>query len=492
MRVVLINMRTSYIMSIPFGITYLGAVLREHGYEVKLYDVYPDDDTNKIIKELLDSFIPDLIGISVLTTNFFSAKSFISDLKNNFPRAIFCAGGIHPTVRPRETVEVMGLDFVVIGEGENTLLKVCERLKKSKDLSGLKGIAFGSGDDFYINFEIDIVSDLDSLPFPARELLPVDRYLIPPGYIRSHFLNRVMSILTSRGCPAKCTFCNSSSIFHNRVRRRSVNNVMGEITYFVHYYNLDGIYFHDETFATDHKWAKNLCRQMQPLGLKWGCQSRVNLVNDDILQAMKDAGCIQIDFGIESASKNMLKSLKKGTTPEQAMNALRLTKKYNIKSFASFMLGLPGETEEDMIENVRFLSRIKPNFTYFNLYTPFPGTEATEIAIRDGVLPPDFFHRNYDMLLETVPLVNLSSVPTETVIKYHRKLRNMVFLNNYLGVLNKNNICLIIEVLYYFLLSPRVVFKSVSGFIKNRNIENFIFCIFSNYQKQKMRKNKKS
>src|SRR3989338_4161172 len=111
MRVVLINMRTSYIMSIPFGITYLGAVLREHGYEVKLYDVYPDDDTNKIIKELLDSFIPDLIGISVLTTNFFSAKSFISDLKNNFPRAIFCAGGIHPTVRPRETVEVMGLDF---------------------------------------------------------------------------------------------------------------------------------------------------------------------------------------------------------------------------------------------------------------------------------------------------------------------------------------------------------------------------------------------
>ncbi|GER94628.1 hypothetical protein A45J_2392 [hot springs metagenome] len=226
MKVVLINMRTSYIMSIPFGITYLGAVLLQKGHEVRLYDVYPDDNTDKIVQELSQNFTPDLIGFSVLTTNFHRARTFTASLKKHFPNAIFCAGGIHPTVRPVETLDKMGLDFVVIGEGENVLVKVCDVLGRSNDLSGIKGIAFKNKSELYINDEIDVVNDLDSLPFPARELLPVSRYLIPPGYIRSHFLRRVMSVLTSRGCPAKCTFCNSSSIFHNRIRRRSVDNVM--------------------------------------------------------------------------------------------------------------------------------------------------------------------------------------------------------------------------------------------------------------------------
>lgn len=485
MKVILINMRTSYIMSIPFGITYLGAVLRQNGYEVRLYDVYPDDDTEKIIQELYKDFIPDLIGFSVLTTNFFRAKSFAAVLKRHFPKAIFCAGGIHPTVRPVETIEKMGLDFVVIGEGENVLLKVCDALESSKGLLGIKGIACRDKSDFYINRELYIVSDLNSLPFPARELLPVSRYLIPPGYIRSHFLNRVMSILSSRGCPAKCTFCNSSSIFHNRIRRRSVNNVMEEIRYLIKKYCIDGIYFHDETFTMNPEWISDLCSEMKPLGLRWGCQTRVTLVDEQLLGIMKEAGCIQIDFGIESAAKRVLKSIKKGSNPEQAMRALELTKKAGIKSFASFMIGLPGETKEDMHENVNFLRRVKPDFTYFNLYTPFPGTEATEIAIKEGKLSEDYFSRDYDMLNETIPLVNLSAEPTEILIHYHKKLRNMVFLKNYTGVLTGNNLKMIMEAFFYFLMSPSILFKSFTELIRNRNIEKFIFSIFSNYQQRK-------
>lgn len=482
MKVVIINMRTSYIMSIPFGITYLGAVLRQKSHEVRLYDVYPDDNTDKIVQELSKDFTPDLIGFSVLTTNFHRARTFAASLKKHFPKAIFCAGGIHPTVRPVETLEKMGLDFVVIGEGENVLVKVCDVLGRSNDLSGIKGIAFKNKSGLYINDEIDVVNELDSLPFPARELLPVSRYLIPPGYIRSHFLRRVMSVLTSRGCPAKCTFCNSSSIFHNRIRRRSVDNVMKEINYLVRHYSLDGIYFHDETFTMNSEWVKELCVELKPLRLKWGCQTRVTLVSEELLTLMKNAGCIQIDFGIESASKRVLKSIKKGTSPELAMKALELTKRSGIKSFASFMIGLPGETEDDMLENIKFLKKIKPDYTYFNLYTPFPGTEAAEVAIKEGKLPEDYFSRDYDMLLETVPLVNLSAEPAETVMRYHKKLRNMVFLKNYMGVLTRNNILLIMEALLYFLMSPSALSKASSEFLKNRNIEKFIFSIFSNYQ----------
>ena len=147
------------------------------------------------------------------------------------------------------------------------------------------------------------------------------------------------------------------------------------------------------------------------------------------------------------------------------------------------MVGLPGETEEDLIENINFLKKTKPDFTYFNLFTPFPGTEAAEIAIKEGKLSEDYFSRDYDMLLETKPLVNLSTMSTETVIRYHSKLRNMVFLKNYLGVLTINNMKVIVEAVFVFLLSPSVMFKSVLELMKTKNIEKFVFSLFSNYQR---------
>jgi radical SAM superfamily enzyme YgiQ (UPF0313 family) len=198
---------------------------------------------------------------------------------------------------------------------------------------------------------------------------------------------------------------------------------------------------------------------------------------------MSHAGCIQIDFGIESASRRVLKSIKKGQTPEQIKKALDLTRKYRIKSLASFMIGLPGEKEEDLIENIKFLKKTKPDFTYFNLFTPFPGTEAAEVAIKEKKLSKDYFLRDYDMLLETTPLVNLSDMSTKTLIRYHKKLRNMVFIKNYLGVLTKTNLIMIVEALINFLLSPTIMFRSVIDLIENRNVEKFIFLLFSNYQR---------
>lgn len=482
MNIVLVNIRTSYIMSIPFGITYLGAVLVENNHKVKLFDIYPYDNVEIVIEEIKNSFSPDLIGFSVMTTNFFRAKKLCSIFKKHFSQAKFCAGGIHPTVRPKETIDEMDLDFVVLGEGERVLVKACSAIENSQSLKGLKGIAFKEASEIYINKELDIVENLDSLPFPARELLPISRYLIPPGYIRSNFLNRTLSVYTSRGCPASCTFCNSSSIFHKRIRRRSVRNVIDEITHLIKCYKVDGIYFHDETFTMQPEWVKNLCKELKPFGLLWGCQTRVSLINDELLSIMKSAGCLQIDFGVESASDRMLKLIKKAQTAEQVKRALELTRKHGIKSFASFMVGLPGETEEDLKKNIEFLRKIKPDFTYFNLFTPFPGTEAAETAIREGKMPVDYFSKNYDMLLETSPLINLSAVSTKTVMRYHRKLRNMVLLRNYLGVITRKNFKIIIKAIGFFLLSPGVMLKAIRELIQTRNIEKFIFLIFSNYQ----------
>jgi len=259
---------------------------------------------------------------------------------------------------------------------------------------------------------------------------------------------------------------------------------MSEIEYLVDRYKIDGLYFHDETFTLNRKWVMEICEEMKVLDLKWGCQTRVNLVNDELLKAMKASGCIQIDFGIESASKRMLKLLKKGITAEQSRKALALTKQNGIKSFASFMLGLPGETEEDIIENVKFLKKVKPDFTYFNLYTPFPGTEATEVAIKKGQLPKDFFDKDYDMLLDTAPLINLSAIPTRKVMQFQRKLRNQVLVRNYLGVISKHNMSFIIEAVLLFLLSGRTLVNSIFELVRTRNIEKFVFVVFSAYQKR--------
>lgn len=489
MKVVLINMRTSYIMSIPFGITYLGAVLKEAGHDVKLFDIYPNDELNEVINDL-NAFHPDLIGFSLLTTNFHKASSFAGILKSKFPGSKFCAGGIHPTVRPKDTLEKMELDFVVMGEGENVLTKVCNALENNDDISDIKSIAFYKNGSLQINEGLDIVDDLDCLPFPARDMLQVSRYLIPPGYIRSHFLNRVLSVFTSRGCPARCTFCNSSSIFHRKIRRRSVANVISEIKSLIDKHKIDGIYFHDETFTMKSDWVKDICKELKPLGLSWGCQTRVALVNEELLKVMRSAGCLQIDFGVESLSERVLKLIKKGQKPGQIKNAIELTRRAGIKSFASIMIGLPDETEKDLIENVNFLKMTKPDFTYFNLFTPFPGTEAAEVAIKNGKLSEDFFSKDYDMLIETVPLVNLSAMTTETVMRYHRKLRNMVFCRNYIGVLTKQNMVIIFEALLAFLLSPVSMIRSVVDLLRTRNIEKFVFSIFSCYQRSLGKKNK--
>ena len=484
MRVVLINMRTSYIMSIPFGITYLGAVLREQGYDVRLVDLYPDDDVKQLCQILKKDFPPDIIGFSLMTTNYHRTKRLKLFLAQAFPKSIFCAGGIHPTVRPEETLSDMALDFVVLGEGENPFLRACNAIHNGTDLNDIQAIAFKRDSEYHINSGLDIVQDLDTLPFPARYLLPLSRYLVPPGYIRSQFMRRVMSILTSRGCPGKCTFCNSASIFQRKIRRRSVDNVMAELDYLVRTYSLDGIYFHDETFTLNHTWVRALCERIEPYKLNWGCQTRVNTVSDELLSVMKRAGCVQIDFGIETASPTMLKAIKKAQTPDQIVKALQLTKKHRIKSFASLMVGLPAEREEDVLENIRFLQKHKPDFTYFNLFTPFPGTEAAEMAIAQGKMPKDYFKKDYDMLLETEPLVNLSNMDTPTVIKYHRKLRNLVLFNNYSSIITIKNIGIIMEAIFKFFLSPKEMISAVKEFVKIRNTEKFIFLIFSNYQKK--------
>jgi len=301
-----------------------------------------------------------------------------------------------------------------------------------------------------------------------------------------------MSVLTSRGCPYACTFCNSSQIFHRKVRRRSPENVLNEVESLIKDYRIDGIYFHDETFPMfNNDWLKVLCAGLERLGIKWGCETTVSVINtckEDTIEMVRKSGCVQVDVGMESSSDRMLKKIKKGHTREQGIRAFKFLKDHNIRSFTSFIIGLPDENEDDLKANLSFFDEILPSFTYFNLLTPFPGTAITDRAIREGKLDKSYFFKDYDMLIETKPLVNLSNVSTDTLMAYHRKLRNRVFIKNYLSLLTINNFKFILKATFSFFLTPRLVIKSIKDLFNTRNVEAFVFSVFSSYQRWESRK----
>jgi radical SAM superfamily enzyme YgiQ (UPF0313 family) len=236
---------------------------------------------------------------------------------------------------------------------------------------------------------------------------------------------------------------------------------------------------------------KTLCTGLERLGIKWGCQTTVNVINScrkENIEMVRKSGCVQVDVGMETASDRMLKKIQKAHTREEAIKAFKFLNDNNIRSFTSFIIGLPDENEEDLKANLSFLDEIKPNFTYFNLLTPYPGTVIADTAIKEGKLDKKYFYKDYDMLIETEPLVNLSNVTTDTLKKYHQKLRNKVFFKNYLSMLTINNLRFLLKACFSFFLTPSLVIKSIKDLYKTRNIEVFVFAIFTSYQRWESRK----
>jgi radical SAM superfamily enzyme YgiQ (UPF0313 family) len=198
------------------------------------------------------------------------------------------------------------------------MLEICERLADDRGLEGVPGVVYKDGDKVVMNPARPLIENLDELPLPARHLLDMDWYLTPPGLVRGAFLWGTLGILASRGCPYSCIFCGSNNKFGRKVRRRSVENVVGEIEQLIQRYSMDGYFFYDGTFTLDIKYVMSFCEALKgrKINLKWGCQVRVNTVSEEMIKAMKETGCIQVDIGMESGSERILKSLKKGTTPE--------------------------------------------------------------------------------------------------------------------------------------------------------------------------------
>jgi len=273
----------------------------------------------------------------------------------------------------------------VRGEGEQTMLEVAKVLE-GNSLNSLKkvpGITYREEAKIRSNPSGSPILELDALPFPAFHLLPMGKYRLHPPFGRG---SPVMPIITSRGCPYRCIFC-SKSVFGKKYRANCPDYVINEVRLLNEKFGVKEIKFYDDVFTFDKKRVVSICTQLKEMGvdIPWTCETRVNLVDEELLGIMKDSGCYMIAYGVESGNQGILNSLKKDITLEQAIRAFELTKEAGIETVAYFMIGAPWETPDAIKDTIEFAKKLDPDFVQFSTTTPYPGTELYECFAGDGV-----------------------------------------------------------------------------------------------------------
>ena len=453
----------------PLGMLSLAAVLEKAGHKVQFNDIDPDfyDVTGRV-----EAFNPDLIGIGFLTNTCQKSLNLIKKLKEKMPDKKYFGGGVHATTDPKGILETFGMDFIFSGEGENALKEVCDRLESGKSIEGVRGIAYIEKGGFVENGKGIPVENMDELPFPARHLVDFEKlYLTYPGVIRGKWCKST-TMMTSRGCPYSCIYCGSHITNSRRVRRRSVDNVITEIKLLIKDYGIEGIFFVDDIFALDHKWTLEFCDKImkQKIKIIWACQGRVDTVNERVLIEMKKAGCVQMDFGVESGSDRILKILKKGATVAQTKEAFRLCKKVGIRSLATFIVNNPYETKEDLQMTFDLAREIKPDFTTFFFSTPFPGTELYELAMKEGWFEKDKkYSDEWNIRNSEMPIMNMgTTLSANEIMRFRAKMQNHFFIRNYLRL---SNVVIGMHFAFDFIKKPTLLGKAVGKVLKTGKID---------------------
>jgi len=371
----------------PVGLAYLAAVLEEKGYKVIIIDLSVSSFGLGKLREQLSVEEPRIVGVSFMTNQYREAINIASIAKEACPKALVVAGGPHASVLPVELLQKSSFDAVAIGEGEATIVDIAEMLSKGATrLEGIKGIVYKSKGDIRANPPREPITDIDSLPFPSWHLLELDKYSIlsSGGEARE----RVYAILSSRGCPNRCVFCDSHSVFGRRFRGRSAVNIYKEILFLHEKFNARQFDFIDDTFTVDRERVFELCDLIvrNNLGIKWMCNARVNTVDLEMLKAMNQAGCVRIEFGVESGDQEVLEIMKKGITISQIKDAHKMAKEAGLSVGTFAMVGNFGEGWDSVIETEKLLSALGSDDICLSIATPFPGTEMYSRAKREGLL----------------------------------------------------------------------------------------------------------
>ncbi len=360
----------------PFFLAYAASLLKENKKEAKLFDFIAENWKKKYCIERIKEYNPDLLLAETSTPSFYNDIDILRNIRNSIPFSQLAICGPHASTFPEKILsDYEFLDYVLIGEYEYTLLELVSCLEENGDLNTIFGLAYREGKEIIKNPYRKTIADLDSLPWPEREDVPIYNY--NDGFCGLPKPN--VQMWASRGCPFECTFCLWPQVMYreHKYRKRDVKDVVDEMEYLVNKYNFKAVYFDDDVFNIDRKYTLSICKEIMDRNVKipWACMARVDLMDEELLEIMGDAGLYAIKYGIESADKEILKRCKKNIDLDKAKRIINYTKKIGIKTHLTFCVGLPAETSESINKTVKFIKDVNPDSLQISYAVPFPGTD---------------------------------------------------------------------------------------------------------------------
>jgi len=410
--------------ALPLNLAYLAGYLRKHSphHKLEVLDCEGLNLSYETIEKRIKEISPDVIAITAPTPAYVQVEEVCKIIKKISPKIKTIVGGPHPSAFPQETTKNPNIDFSIIGEGEETLTELISFLEKNSSLAEVKGIAYKNESGEIIKTQPrPQIADLDSIPFPARDLFPLDIYFLPPTKRTSN--KKAGNIITSRGCCYQCTYCIASVMWGHKVRFRSVKNVVDEIEECLKKYNIGEFNFHDELFTVNRKHTIAICREIKKrkLDIAWVCMCRIDFIDKELLTEMKSAGCRKVFFGLEAGDQEILNAMKKRMDINKAYDAVKLVKKVGIKAGASFMFGYLGETEKTIRKTINLAKKLNLDTVAFFIASPYPGTEFYKQAKELGLLRSDLQWKDFTLVSDNLPPLNLPHLPPKRLLEIQKK-----------------------------------------------------------------------
>lgn len=416
----------------PLSFGYLAAYARERilGLEFEVLDCEVEGLNYQQIKKRIENAKPDIVSITAPTPPMKHVYKISEIIKEIYPDTPIIAGGIHPTVLPEKTmVEGGKIDFIVVGEGEATFTELLQALSAGqKEFSNIAGLYWRRENEIIVNQRRGLIKNLDEIPFPARDIFNLKLYYPAPTKKLSE--ENATPILTSRGCAFNCLHCISRSIWQGYVRYRSADNVVAEIEECVNKYKLREFNFCDDTFTIDKKRVIEICHKIieKKLRIYWLCLTRVNTIDDELVRAIKEAGCRKISFGLESGNQKILDLMRKKTTLEQGREAVKIAKKHGLETHAGFMFGNVGETAQTIKETINFAKSLDLDNAIFYITSPFPGTDLYQIAQNLGNINQNTKWEAFAPLTSQQPILVQNNLTGEELIYWQKKAFRQFYL----------------------------------------------------------------
>lgn len=379
----------------PLGIAYIAAVLEKNGYEVKIIDSQASNFTKDLLKKKLLYEKPDIVGITAMTPTIRGSMEASEIAKKAGATVII--GGPHLAACPVETVSHPYIDYGIIGEGEYAMLELVKAIENNSDIKNIKGLVYKINGKVVMNEPV-IIEDIDSLPFPARHLLPMDRY---SSVIALHPMT---TILVGRGCPFKCGFCFKQPS-DKKFRVRDFKKVIDEMEFCIKEYKVREIMILDDTFTIKKEFVENFCNEIITRGIKikWEATTRIDVIDKKLLSLMQQAGCIRLRYGIESANPEILKIMNKQIDLTKAKEVMKWTKQAGIETFAYFIIGYYSETAKMVEQTIKFAKELNPDMVMFLKAGALPNTDLFNYAVKENLAGKNYWS-NYTLGITEEPI----------------------------------------------------------------------------------------